>query len=301
MQTSISVAMTTCNGQKYIEQQIESLLAQTLPPAEIIICDDNSTDDTRKILGRYEASGRIKAFYNNEQLGVIRNFKKAVQHCDDNNYVAFCDQDDYWLPEKLQKEKDALDSFALPNVPSMVYSDLSLVDESLNVLSPSFWRVLNVDPAKEKLQSLLFGNFITGCTILMNQEMKKIFSHIPEEGVMMHDAWLALIAFTFGRCKFIDELLVLYRQHGNNVTYETTNQNSLLKKISAAGKYLQNGNGFLASEMQMAKTFLAAYNEKLTADQKNTFKNFIDLENTSFLKKKIYRVISRIYRLSNLY
>jgi len=291
----ISVAMTTYNGANYIEDQLKSILGQTVPPEEIIVCDDCSTDSTVKILTGYHDKGLIKLFSNEVQLGVLDNFKKAVSLCKKDNYIALSDQDDFWLPNKIQLQYEAIQRIEDVETPCLVYSDLTLVDKELKVIDQSFMHTLNINPSKESLKSLLFGNFITGCTIMLNGAMKKHFLQIPKEAYM-HDAWLGLVAFTFGRNQYIKEQLIKYRQHGNNVTFETNKSVPFVVKFLNNFKSIFAENIFLKSNLQMAEYFLRSYGEEISDNDYKTISHFLKLSNRTFVVKKIFSFLSRRYR-----
>ena len=125
---SISVAMATYNGEKYLEEQLDSILSQSLLPSEIIVCDDQSTDGTRKILDKYQQKGLLTYFVNHKRLGFIGNFKRAVSLTSPDHYIALSDQDDIWLPGKIQAAAELLLKVEVGQRPAMVYSDLILVD-----------------------------------------------------------------------------------------------------------------------------------------------------------------------------
>ncbi|MBU3745438.1 MAG: glycosyltransferase, partial [Sediminibacterium sp.] len=121
----IALVMATCNGAAFIEQQLNSILNQTRPPDLVIIRDDVSNDSTFQILGRYAAQYGFQISQNTERLGVNENFTRAVADVPDDYLIAFCDQDDYWLPEKLEKSIALLQQIAKqPTEPALVYSDL---------------------------------------------------------------------------------------------------------------------------------------------------------------------------------
>ena len=133
-QKLVSIAMCTYNGEKYIEEQIESILNQSYKNLEIIICDDNSTDNTTKLIESYiKVDSRIKIFRNKQNLGFIKNFEKAISLCN-GEYIALSDQDDIWKLNKielyLKKIKDNI----------LIYSDLDMIDENGNLIGKNFAR-----------------------------------------------------------------------------------------------------------------------------------------------------------------
>ncbi len=254
MGNGLSVALCTFNGVKYLRQQLKSIFNQTRLPDEIFICDDASTDltvDVAKALVS-ESQCPIKITENKSQLGVIANYAKVISMCS-GDYVALCDQDDIWLPEKLaislEKIKQAEKLYGT-NIPLLVYSDLSVIDEVGEVIAPSFMKLrrLRPEPA-ELLKTLLAQNYVTGCTCLINRFLIEAALPIPESAVM-HDWWLSLVAAATGKIIYIPAPTVQYRKHGNNV-------------IGAKGFYSDDNLARLFDmsklEKEMAATIKQAY------------------------------------------
>jgi glycosyltransferase involved in cell wall biosynthesis len=153
----VSVVMATCNGEKYLDLQIQSILKQTLKPDEIIVCDDVSTDGTVAILEKYRQQGQLIYVVNNYRLGFVDNFKKAVGLAATTNYVSLCDQDDEWLPDKLERSVALLEKINDNKIPCLVYSDLMLIDQNGKILNHSFRNELGQDKYQHNLETLLFG------------------------------------------------------------------------------------------------------------------------------------------------
>ena len=288
--TPISVVMATYNGVHFLQEQIESILQQSMPPFEIIICDDGSIDGTIEILKDYAAKGLIQYYANDKRLGVVANFKKGVKQACDGNYIALCDQDDIWMPHKLETLQNAINKLEQNtigiNTPCIAYSDIVLIDEQKNVLNHSFWNELNHDVHEHCLKTLLFGNFVTGCSIMFNQSTKIHFKNIPE--LILHDVWLAFVGNTIGKIKAIDEPLLLYRQHEHNVNYNKGKRKDL--KWQARFKRLKKlftKNTYLTEEYFIAKSFLHSYQEQLTNKDKNVIKLFLITQHLPYLFKEI--------------
>ena len=216
----ISVALCTCNGAAFLREQLSSIESQTLLPAEIVISDDCSVDGTKEIVSAFAASSRIPVRYyaNEERIGVVRNFNMAVQGCSEP-YIALCDQDDVWLPDKLALEMSLLHDAERDlgqYVPLLVHSDLTVVDSKLVLLHGSLRRYQKLHHADRRpLGSLLVQNFVTGCTVLMNRPLMGIALPFPQS-VLMHDWWLALCAAVCGEIRTLPISTVLYRQHDRN-------------------------------------------------------------------------------------
>jgi len=285
---SISVAITTYNGEKYLEEQLDSILSQTLKPAEIIVCDDRSTDGTVKILEQYSRKGLLSYYVNEHRLGFIGNFKKAVSLCSPANYIALSDQDDIWLPSKLKQAAEYLQKIDDAEHPVMVYSDLILVDQDKNIINYSFRDELGQAGYHYCLETLFFGCFVNGCTMLMNPVMRAHFSTIPENGTLNHDTWMAMIGYTFGKAGIIPEPQIYYRSHRNNATDvgDFKRKGRFRRLFSEIINSFKNNNLF-EDQISFASEFYQVFQNKLTREQDDLFKRFMKLKGKSYLEKKI--------------
>lgn len=281
--------MATYNGERYLEQQLQSILSQTLKPAEIIICDDVSTDGTVAILEKYKQEGRLTYVVNNHQLGLIDNFKKAVSLVAEGNYVALCDQDDEWLPQKLEQSAALLQKIEDPKQPSMVYTDLMLVDENDKILNPSFRSELGQDKYQHNLETLVFGNFVNGCTMLINPPLAKLFAAIPNNVRLNHDGWIALVAFTFGKTASIPTALVRYRKHNNNLSIaaDTKPRNRFRSVTNEIIEALKGNQDFLSPQFETVSRFYELYKNEISADKRQIFERFLNLKHKPYLFKKL--------------
>jgi glycosyltransferase involved in cell wall biosynthesis len=288
---NISVILTTYNGSNYIKKQVESILKQTVLPDEIIICDDNSNDDTVSQLNTY-INPSIKIFVNDKQLGAVENFKQAAKLAQHGNWLAFSDQDDIWVPQKLKKLIDEMQLIDDGITPAMVYSDLAVIDKNDNIISPSFWDRQKIRPDKINLATLLYGNVVTGCTVLINYPMvQELFC--MENNDYLHDEWLSLIAYSFGKVKFLNETLVLYRQHENNITFsEDYKIPGFIDSIKEDFNYLIGKKKFLPHQFNLAKAFFLQYRNKLGSKQISIFENFLNMENKNYIAQRIRRRIT---------
>lgn len=284
----ISVAMATFNGEKYLEEQLDSILSQTLRPVEIVVCDDQSTDGTVEILEQYSWKGLIRYHANEDRLGFIGNFKKAVSLCSPTNYIALSDQDDVWLPSKLKLSAEYLKRIDDPELPVMVYSDLILVDQNKNIINPSFRDELGQGGYLYCLETLFFGCFVNGCTMLMNPSMRAYFSTIPEKGTLNHDTWMSMIAYTFGRADILSEPQIYYRSHSDNATDvgQFKRQGRFRRLFSEMIHSLKN-NDLFEDQISFASEFYQVFQDKLSEEQHDLFKRFMKLKGKSYLQKKI--------------
>lgn len=221
--TLVDVLLATYNGSRYLAQQLDSILAQTHTSWRILVSDDGSSDETLAILQRYgERLGERLVLVPNPAAGkgVVCNFENLMQASLNDGlarWAVFADQDDVWLPEKIASqlgEMVRIEGGDADAVPCLVHSDLTVVDEALTVLSPSFARYQRMDPAVCSQLSLLSVNQVTGCTMMVNRALLARALPLPAETIM-HDWWCALISGS-GRRSFVDKPLILYRQHGAN-------------------------------------------------------------------------------------
>lgn len=205
----ISVALCTYNGERYLREQLDSLLAQTYSNMEIVAVDDGSKDRTVELLREYERRDpRLRVIVNPHNIGFTRNFERAIALCN-GALIAPCDQDDIWLPDKLRTLARCIGKH------SMAYCDSELIDAEGRTLGKSmsqFWTMQDLnDPA-----ALIFANCVSGHAMLFRRDLLDEQSQLPAE--LFHDWWLAVRAALNGGVVHCPEKLVRYRQHGKNVT-----------------------------------------------------------------------------------
>lgn len=218
----VDLLLATCNGERYLPALLDSLLAQTHRHWRLLVGDDASSDATLAILERYRPrlGERLQVFTSPARQGVVRNFERLMARSVRDGvaeYAAFCDQDDVWLPAKLATLLGALRRLQEregPGVPCLVHCDLALVDAALAPVHPSFMRHQHYAPARCTSRALLSVNQVTGCAMLVNRALLELALPIPA-AALMHDWWCALLARDTAR-GFVDQALVLYRQHGAN-------------------------------------------------------------------------------------
>jgi len=285
MEEKISVVMATYNGAKYLEKQLDSILKQSYAASELIVSDDHSTDGTQDILNKHKD---LAVYLNKNARGVISNFKYAASKANSANYLAFSDQDDIWLCEKLLLCLKALKSIETEKLPCLVYSDPIVINSKDEVISESLWSILGFNQYEHKLPTILFGNPAGGCTMLVNPELAKYISAIPND-CLMHDAWLTLVAYTFGKALVVSKPVLKYRQHETNVTFsDAYKKQSRAKRVLNEIKLSLKGKSDLFSEQFIfVRKFYNHFVADLTPDKKVIFESFLKLENKSYLHKKL--------------
>lgn len=216
---TISVAMCTYQGARHISAQMESILAQTRPPDEVVVCDDGSSDGTVEILHSYSLAAPfpVRLNENSHTLGVAQNFEKAIRCCS-GDIIVLSDQDDVWRQDKLaQIERMFLES---PEIGG-VFSDALVVDENLIPMGYTMWEHVQFTRKKqalvlrgEALEVLLSRCRATGATLAFRRSLREDVLPIPQ--LWIHDAWIALVVAAVSKLSIIDESLVMYRQHCAN-------------------------------------------------------------------------------------
>lgn len=217
--TSVAILMATYNGAQYLRAQIDSILLQSCKDWTLYVHDDGSKDDTLKIVKEYaeKYDKQIVLLDYPAQGGACQNFLSMLAHVD-SPYYMFSDQDDVWHEDKIEKELDIMRvaEQMCGTIPLMVYCDLQIVDKDLNIKAPSFWKISEIYP--EYLNTFdhcaVFPS-VTGCTMMINKNARKQVDLSPSCAIM-HDAWVALTVFKYGRGFAIHKALIDYRQHGNN-------------------------------------------------------------------------------------
>lgn len=213
----ISVVMCTYNGTRYLESQLQSLLAQSLLPCEVIVCDDQSNDDTVVLLNRFsrEAPFPVRILVNPVNLGSTRNFDGALQMAT-GDYLALCDQDDLWFPEKLATLAGYLDS--APDVGG-VFSDATIMDGTGAQThgNRTLWELHGFTRRKQALfvadptRLLLKHDVVTGATLMVRANLRAIWHPIPASWV--HDGWITWMLAVHSSLALVPAPLVAYRTH----------------------------------------------------------------------------------------
>ncbi|HGV9338180.1 TPA: glycosyltransferase family 2 protein [Raoultella planticola] len=215
MPMSVGIALATYNGEAYLSEMLDSIQNQTYSHFMIHVCDDGSSDDTLNIIRKHNLylKNKIQIHLTSGGNGAMKNFRRTLSFCTED-FIALCDQDDYWVAEKLEKmilKTEGKD----PKNPMLVFSDLQIVDGSLNVIHPSFFSNSSKNSLCQKPQDFVVNNHIPGCAMLFNNAAKKCFEPIPDN-VKMHDWWIAFMISFFGEIVFLNDSLIKYRQHSNN-------------------------------------------------------------------------------------
>lgn len=228
----IYILLSTYNGERFLPEQLDSIVAQTRTDWRLFVRDDGSTDGTRAVLDYYARKDtRIVVTTDGKNLGAKRSFMSLLEQYGEADYFAFADQDDVWDANKLELCVTAIQQaeHRWPNSPIVVHTDLRVVDEQLQEIAPSFWRYCNIQPEvlDSNVRYMAFCTSVTGCAMLFNSAARRCSLPMREDA-FMHDWWITQrTMLSQGYVVPIYRSTVAYRQHGSNVV--GAKQHSLFK------------------------------------------------------------------------
>lgn len=268
---AIAILMSTFNGEKYIDEQIESIIQQTYTSWNLFIRDDGSTDHTRQIINKW-INKDDRVHYINDTLsglGPAKSFISLLNQVD-ADYYFFADQDDYWEKNKIEIMLANIDK--TPDTPSLVYCSLKCTDENLNPEVNDFENLMG----KFSGQNRFIGNDMPGCIMLINKKLRDITINNFDNNtnIIMHDWWIALIAEVFGNVRFIDQKLIKYRQHNNNSVGAGHKGNSLRKAMHK--DVLKKQEKLVLQTYLQTKEFYRIFNTKLSYKWNNYLTEFVE-------------------------
>lgn len=275
----VTVLLATYNGEKFVNEQIDSILKQTYTNWQLLIRDDQSSDATGQIVAAYQAAypNRIVVINNfGIKLGSALNFNALLQEAKHEAYIMFCDQDDFWIPDKIEstlREMIKLEEKYGKSFPLLVHTGFRYVDAKLRVISSKKnFRALKL--ANLSLSHLLAQNPVYGCTAMINRSLAMIVDTVPAVAES-HDYWVAMVASAFGAISYLKKRTVLYRQHDNNVSgsFKDSTLINRFKRIFIQRKMLQD----LAKKIAMAREFSVRYANYLNEEQAELVEDFIKL------------------------
>jgi hypothetical protein len=289
--------MATFNGDRFLREQIESILSQDYGNLRVLARDDGSSDKTVEVLNEYAVRfpSRFKIVPTILPTGNARDNFLNLMEAATADYICFCDQDDVWLPHKITKTKQAMDLLESrwgASVPLLVFTDLRLVDEELNPIHGSFWANMRIDPAcMNNFSRLLVRSVVSGCTVMINRQLLELSKRTPKEA-SMHDRWVALLVSAMGRYSFVRTPTVLYRQHDRNVlgTGATRQTRSLLQRVLSPTIAQKHFMQWRVSQRQAA-AFLRLHAAELTAEKRNIVEAYLRCETSGNRFERIATLI----------
>ena len=204
----VSVVLGTYNGEKYLAEQLESILKQTYRPMELIISDDASVDGTRQVLKKYENNPLIRIFYQEKNLGLTKNFSFTALQAR-GELIAFSDQDDIWMPHKIEKLVEEREDYHL------VYSNSMLVDEEGRSMNKKLSDLKKMYTGNDSRGYIMYS-CVWGHTMMISKKL--VQKSLPMPDSVNHDIWLTYMAFLNGGIKYVDEVLTHYRRNSFSIS-----------------------------------------------------------------------------------
>lgn len=289
----IYIILSTYNGAKYLAEQLDSLITQDYHPFKILIRDDGSKDETRQVLENYSTRYNFISVIYGQNVGAIQSFFELLKAVPaEANYVAFCDQDDFWAKDKISRAAKMI--AVLPaQAPAMYCSRLDVVDAHLKHIFYS-----HVPRRGATFSSALVENIATGCSMLINQAaVKLIVNHIPDtKKILMHDWWIYLLATAFGRVVYDPEARILYRQHGANVVGLSRGFANFWARLK---RFIKGGSRLRVSDQ--AREFNRIHGDMLSEEQKKLLETFLWSATQANIGQRIKYILNPgVFRQSRL-
>ncbi len=282
----VAILLATYNGEMYLREQIDSILNQTFQDYTIYIHDDGSTDNTLNIINEYSLSypDKIVNLEYAKTGGALTNFMSMLKYVSEP-YIMFCDQDDYWIQDKIEKTYNEMKRIekGCEISPCLVFTDLYVVDSSLKIISDSFMNYTDRNPYRTEYTQLLVQNVAPGCTMIINKSLAELMPKYKNaDKIQMHDWWAILLAATYGKVSFLNCSTIKYRQHTQNVV--GASKKSLIGKIKKCFKQIFNGT-YVKTKIMGRNNVISFANELLQVGD---------------LPEEKYEVLSKISQFQSL-
>lgn len=279
---SIDILLATYNSQRFLREQLDSILNQSEQDFRIIVGDGGSSDETLTLLAEYAAQHpqRFRLLPGGRRYSAAQNFSRLLE-ASDGEFIMFSDHDDVWKPDKIAVTRDCfLRNFTDQSKPGLVFTDAVIVDGSLREICDSSMRFQKFDPSRTALHQLLTQNIIAGNTMFFNRALRDVALPVAPEA-LMHDCWVVLCAAAFNALVYCPQATLLYRQHGGNVLGASTG--------SASGivQKLQNGRQAFLANTRQARALLAHLDGKLSARNRATIAAYAAMEEQSFFGRRL--------------
>lgn len=282
----IDILLATYNGEKYLKQQLDSILAQNVDCWHLYIKDDCSVDSTLSIAKAYEARypDKITVIDSACATGSAKaNFLSLLKYSK-SQYIMFCDQDDVWLPDKIKLALETMrQNESDTSLPVLVHSDLTIVDERLSQIHASFFKFQGLNSKAIALNRLLVQNNITGCTVMINRSLLDLAADADTDKILMHDWWFGLVASAFGKIAFVDKPTILYRQHASN-QLGAVNNRSISGALKIVLKRL-NTKRRVSITFSQAQHFFDIYAPRLDNESRELLERFLSIPKKPKLKR----------------
>lgn len=293
---SVEILMTTYNGELFLKEQFDSILAQTYRNWHLTVSDDGSTDGTDCIIEEYVHlyPDKIMHVRYPERFGSPKeHFLQLCRDCE-APLIAFCDQDDVWFPDKLEKMVKLLLEYE-QNIPLLIFSDQIPTDAFLNPINNSAMKMGKQFTARIEWQAIIFRNTVTGGACLFNRALAQLACRNENtEDIIMHDWWLAAIAACFGNVVYFDEPTGYYRQHEHN--YIGAKDVTRFSYIWNRLRNIADVKNSIILRKNQARKILETYREDLTENDKEFLKSFSKRHSGIFFYIKNGRYVHGFFR-----
>ena len=277
------IALSTYNGGKYLRKQLDSVLSQSVTDFTLLIRDDGSSDDTLEILNTY-SDPRIRIFQG-ENLGPSGSFfalldqarKMGAEH------IFFCDQDDIWMPHKLERLLAELKN--CPAGPALAFSDFGMIDETDARTGDSYEKMakLRIPSDGDFFPKLLAQPYVFGCTSVLNRALLELVAD-PPAGIEMYDCWIALVASVVGTVRYLPTATIYHRFHSANATGKA-GANALSSRLKRLTGQFRQQRENTALRLNQAKLLLDRYGDTIPPNQRPRLEELAKDPSVRVLKK----------------
>ena len=290
----VNIIMCTYNGEKYIREQLQSIADNRVTEWNILISDDQSTDSTIQIAREFQKQypDKIQIKVNDTKKGAIINFLSSIYQVgttmEKEDFIMLCDQDDIWNSDKIEKTESCMNNLIKTygnEMPLLVCTDVTVVDDEMKIIHESFRRMNNYQIRHLDFSHLMMENKVQGCTTMINKSLALMLDRLPTK-TTMHDGWLALIASAFGHIAYMDEQTMKYRQHPDNVQGSIAYKDDVKNKFSNLGGQRQ----IVMNTTAQISEFLEIYGETVPEIVKKAAKAFATFSEQNFFTRR-YNIV----------
>lgn len=292
----VHIVCPVYNGARWLREFVESVQRQTASRWMLWLRDDGSHDDSVEMIAELAGSdGRVRVVHDRDaHVGVVGAFRRLIDAVPvDAPYLMLADQDDVWLPAKVERTLAAMQRAERDGAgPVLVHTDMAVVGVALEPIAHSFWSFAHIDPMQVAVTRLVVRNVVTGATTMINRALRELASPVPDAAAM-HDWWLALVASAFGRIIAVAEPTMLYRQHDNNAVGARTpgatfalSTTFARAAVAAVGK-TERLRRDIAGAARQAGAFAERYGHRLASDDRDFLRKYASIPTRPAMQRKL--------------
>jgi glycosyltransferase involved in cell wall biosynthesis len=301
---TVDILLSVYNGERYLREQLDSIINQTYNDWNLIIRDDGSVDNTVGIIEEYLKKYPEKITLrkdNKGNLGYKNSFAELMRRSA-ANYISFADQDDYWMPEKIERMIEEMKKREeSKSVPTLISCDLQICDDQLQLMDASYHKHVGIHKNTGS-HAILLASHLHGCVFLFNKALLDVCNRIidPEKGlseftVNGHDNFLSVVCALAGQIYFMDEALVKHRIHGSNsIGYSRTESKSFSVQLKSMLRFLFDNKGYrervFRQKINENLQIIEAYRKKISADIPEPFRLFLRIGQLNWIQRKYCNV-----------